>query len=562
MTNLSQLIPGKYPSEYVMGACRINSMKMKKQIILTAMLFGLLAPAAKAQFSIAVNGGYHSLKYAVKDGKNAIAPGAGIDFGYTKPFRNKHWALYVGMGANYYNTSATLNSGTSVTANQVDDMGAGFEYRVVSKQYEETQHMIGVGIPLYIQLSPGKQQKMNWYINVGPKFIFPLQVNVKASAEQLNLQGYYPDVNLLVNNEIPQHGFGTVYNWSGKSVKLLNPGLAISAGTGLRFPLKNGSHLITGLLFDYGVTDMKKQNNQALVSYNAPIASGTAANSVMATSNAGKIIPFSVCLRIGYEFGPHKKKVKAPLIDMDALGKIINPPLVDGDKDGVPDKLDDCPCVAGPVCYKGCPDTDGDGVLDKDDHCPDVKGLKKYNGCPVPDTDGDGVNDEDDKCPTIPGLAKLNGCPAKDEDNDGVPDDEDLCPKVSGSAKNHGCPEIAPELVKKVKYAADNILFQTGTATLMSSSFRGLNDVVEIMQENGGVQLKIDGHTDYTGSDSLNDALSQNRANAVKQYIVSKGIDESRMAATGYGKRKPVAPNNTPEGRRQNRRVELKLLYE
>lgn len=564
MKNFNKIFD-KNPSESKVGAYQKKSINMKKQIVIVTTLLCMLGFAATAQFSIGINGGYHGLKYDLIDGKSSIKPAVGLDFGFTKPFKNKHWALFVGMGANYYNTTAKLNSGTSVIANHVDDMGAGFEYRVVSKNYEEKQQMIGIGVPVFIQFSSGNHKKMNWYINAGPKFILPLEVNVKAKAEQLNLQGYYPDVNLLINTELPLHGFGTVYNWKSNSVKLLKPGVAVSGGTGLRFPLKNGSHLITGFTFDYGLTDLKKETAQPLVSYNAPLVSGTVANSVLATTNAGKIVPFSVALQIRYEFGPHKKKAKSVsnnVLDYAALDKIINPQLIDGDKDGVPDKSDDCPCEVGAACNKGCPDTDGDGILDKHDDCPDVKGLKKYNGCPVQDKDKDGINDDVDHCPDVPGLLKYNGCPIPDTDKDGLDDEKDKCPKTPGSVSNDGCPVIKKEVINKLNFAAQNILFETNTATLVTSSFKGLNDVVKILQDNPGIQLYIEGHTDNVGTPESNQTLSERRATAVEEYILSKGGDAGSIHTAGYGETLAVASNNTPEGRKQNRRVELKLKYD
>lgn len=85
----------------------------------------------------------------------------------------------------------------------------------------------------------------------------------------------------------------------------------------------------------------------------------------------------------------------------------------DKDQDTVPNKLDQCPELSGPIENNGCPwpETDGDGVIDKDDACPTVAGPPENNGCPWPDTDGDGILDKDDACPTVPGLPEYNGCP-------------------------------------------------------------------------------------------------------------------------------------------------------
>ncbi len=239
------------------------------------------------------------------------------------------------------------------------------------------------------------------------------------------------------------------------------------------------------------------------------------------------------------------------------------PAPVDTDGDGITDDQDKCPTVKGVAKYQGCPipDTDKDGINDEEDKCPTVKGLAKYQGCPIPDTDKDGINDEEDKCPTVPGVARYQGCPVPDTDNDGVNDEEDKCPNLAGPAENKGCPVISEEVKKKVEVAAHNILFVTGSAKLQSKSFKGLNDVVKIMQENPDMKLAIDGHTDNVGSDELNQKLSDNRAASVRTYIVSKGIDESRITSAGHGETMPIADNKTAAGRQKNRRVEMTLSY-
>lgn len=235
------------------------------------------------------------------------------------------------------------------------------------------------------------------------------------------------------------------------------------------------------------------------------------------------------------------------------------PPPADTDKDGVIDSLDACPTVPGPASLNGCPDTDGDGILDKDDACPTKPGIAKYKGCPIPDTDGDGINDEEDKCPTVAGLARYQGCPIPDTDGDGINDEEDKCPTVAGVAENFGCPKIDEAIIKKIEYAAKNVYFATGKYTLLSKSFKPLNDVVKILAEHPELKLDISGHTDNTGDATKNQALSQNRAKAVLDYLVKKGVAANRMTAAGYGQDQPVADNKTAAGRAKNRRVEIKV---
>ncbi len=252
--------------------------------------------------------------------------------------------------------------------------------------------------------------------------------------------------------------------------------------------------------------------------------------------------------------GNIRKKNEAPVVMAP-----MPPVNYDRDNDGVPDSTDRCPDVAGLASLKGCPDRDGDGIADMDDKCPDVPGFARYEGCPIPDTDKDGINDEVDKCPTVFGFARYQGCPIPDTDKDGVNDEEDKCINEPGPASNFGCPLISEEIVKKINIAAKNVFFATGSFKLLAKSFKQLDIVVEILNQNPSYKLNIDGHTDNTGKPDKNQVLSENRAGSVKEYLVSKGISDSRLASTGYGQDKPIADNKSVAGRALNRRVEMNV---
>jgi outer membrane protein OmpA-like peptidoglycan-associated protein len=142
-----------------------------------------------------------------------------------------------------------------------------------------------------------------------------------------------------------------------------------------------------------------------------------------------------------------------------------------------------------------------------------------------------------------------------------VNDEDDKCPTLPGTVANQGCPEVSQEIITRTAYAAKNIYFETGKATLLKKSYAPLNEVAKIMSDNPELKLAIDGHTDNVGSDALNQSLSERRATAVKNYLVSKGVDESRITSTGYGETKPVADNKTAAGRQKNRRVEMQPSY-
>ncbi|OQC38058.1 MAG: Outer membrane porin F precursor [Bacteroidetes bacterium ADurb.Bin041] len=227
----------------------------------------------------------------------------------------------------------------------------------------------------------------------------------------------------------------------------------------------------------------------------------------------------------------------------------------DRDGDGIPDHLDECPDVPGLAQFKGCPDRDGDGVPDHLDECPDVPGLAEFKGCP--DRDGDGIPDHLDECPDVPGLARFKGCP--DRDGDGIPDHLDECPDEFGTITNKGCPEIIQE-VEKIDFHAKHILFEISSSKIKQESFSDLDEIIAIMKKFPDSRFTIHGHTDNTGSDALNMNLSKNRAKSVKDYFISKGINASRLESDGFGKNKPIDVNDTPEGRANNRRVEIKVI--
>jgi outer membrane protein OmpA-like peptidoglycan-associated protein len=233
----------------------------------------------------------------------------------------------------------------------------------------------------------------------------------------------------------------------------------------------------------------------------------------------------------------------------------------DKDQDGIADKDDKCPEIPGTQKYSGCPvpDTDGDGLNDENDKCPNIAGLKKYDGCPIPDTDKDGINDEEDKCPEIFGIAKYDGCPPPDRDHDGVADDLDKCPDAPGSVENEGCPEIKKEIIQKVDLAASKIQFQYNVAALTPESYKVLDDVIKLLKENPELNIRVEGHTSSEGATSFNMKLSLGRANIVKKYLESRGVESNRLKAEGFGSTRLLNKDKTPAEKALNRRVELKL---
>ncbi len=225
----------------------------------------------------------------------------------------------------------------------------------------------------------------------------------------------------------------------------------------------------------------------------------------------------------------------------------------DKDFDSIPDIDDKCPEVKGKIFLYGCPDKDGDSIPDYQDSCPSIKGLRMYKGCP--DKDGDKVEDRFDKCPDVAGLPRLQGCP--DKDGDGITDKEDACPDEYGPKSNRGCPENKDSLDSQLSFRAKSIFFNTNKHDILANSYAILDEIVEIIQNNPREVFVIEGHTDVTGLEGKNLTLSKNRANAVKEYLISKGISRGSLEAEGFGMKYPIADNNSPTNRAKNRRVDI-----
>lgn len=247
----------------------------------------------------------------------------------------------------------------------------------------------------------------------------------------------------------------------------------------------------------------------------------------------------------------------------------------DRDGDSLIDPEDACPDDPGPIEHQGCPDTDGDGLHDHEDECPKLAGPKENKGCPPGDLDGDGVLDDADQCPKTPedpdGFEDEDGCPDPDNDADGIVDAEDRCPlqpeNMNGHLDGDGCPDVKLELVEVKRDTGkieirQKVYFATGKARIRERSHELLNQVATALETNPDLRVMVEGHTDSVGSSSTNLRLSQRRADAVRDYLIGRGIEPDRLTAVGFGEEKPIDTNRTKRGRENNRRVEFTILGE
>ncbi len=257
----------------------------------------------------------------------------------------------------------------------------------------------------------------------------------------------------------------------------------------------------------------------------------------------------------------------------------------DSDGDGIPNKRDADPMH--PEDYDNFedfdgvpdPDNDQDGVLDELDKEPnnpeDRDGFQDEDGVPDPDNDGDGILDAVDKMPgtdatvaagiitaeDFDGFQDDDGAPDPDNDGDGIADVDDKCPNEAETFNDYqdedGCPDTKPAVDVGQSVVLEGVNFASGSAELTANSMRILDNVAEDMLKYPDIEVEIRGYTDNTGSYQGNIKISQRRADTVKAYLVSRGVRPYRITTKGYGPENPVAPNNTREGRAQNRRIEF-----
>ena len=252
----------------------------------------------------------------------------------------------------------------------------------------------------------------------------------------------------------------------------------------------------------------------------------------------------------------------------------------DRDGDGIDDSVDQCPLFPEDVDafqdVDGCPDPDNDddGFLDEADQCPnqpeDRDQFQDDDGCPEYDNDEDGIVDEDDNCPLEKEDKDLHedndGCPEPDNDGDGIKDVDDTCPNKpetpNGFEDTDGCPDFAGVSVQAgTLVLSEKIVFSSGQVDVPANNFAGLRNMAKLIRKNPTwKKIKVNVHSDTSGTPSDLLMVTQKQANAVLQFLVTEGVEFRRLEARGFGGIRPIASNRTRKGRALNRRVEFILV--
>jgi outer membrane protein OmpA-like peptidoglycan-associated protein len=236
---------------------------------------------------------------------------------------------------------------------------------------------------------------------------------------------------------------------------------------------------------------------------------------------------------------------------------------------------------AGPPGWSGGSDADGDGVVDARDACPQLAGVAaataSRNGCPPPgyygpmasaDVDHDRIDDMVDACPGLAGETSADperhGCPRlADQDGDGLTDEVDACLLVGGppsdDPRRNGCPMARIQGDRVV--LLEPVSFESGSDRLDAGSRAALKAAAGLILSRPDLAtLRVEGHTDDQGPRELNRWLSRQRALSVVGLLEADGVVRALLDAEGYGPDRPIASNDSPEGRAANRRVELHIV--
>lgn len=259
------------------------------------------------------------------------------------------------------------------------------------------------------------------------------------------------------------------------------------------------------------------------------------------------------------------------------FGSKAPPVEQDRDRDGIIDRDDRCPDDPedkdGFKDEDGCPefDNDEDEIVDSVDQCPldpeDRDQFEDDDGCPDPDNDRDGVPDTNDKCPLdaedVDDFEDEDGCPDPDNDQDRFPDIKDLCPDepevYNGISDNDGCPDAESVRVVGDKIELDQkIHFWTNSDRIRAMSYPVLDKLGGfLLQHPEYVHVHIEGHADQRGEDALNLDLSQRRAESIKNFLIKRGLEESRLSFEGFGATRPLVQGTDEHSLFLNRRVEF-----
>lgn len=479
-----------------------------KKIILLSLLIAFCHSIFSQELLFYAGGGFSGQKYKSEHSTNNIKLGGHLGISYNYYFTDK-LGLATGLEFGLYRNKLSLENEHKYSANILDDLGETFEYRVNTTGYKESNHFTAIAIPLILQYRIEANQ--NFYINGGFKFILPQKLQVKADAEKINLSAYYQNEDLFID-DLPQHGFGVVTNWSDNLKLEQKFTVTLSLEAGMYFNIKENSRLYAGLYFDYGLTNMLKntvssEQNKPFIEY-SPTGIENAKFNDKSGANIQKanLLAFGINVKYALRF-KQKQKTESD----------IEEPEVQLVKNTTPEE-------------------------------------KQKNATKK---EPEKINTEKPKTKETTKLteqAKVKKDVSKKPDNKIVKNKE----VKTITPKENQITEDKKNKIEETELSVEGN--KSGATKLSKQSKRNLDKVVEIMKKNKNIKLKIIGHTCNIGGNEENYRVGMKRANSVANYLISKGISRNRLKTVSKGETEPLKPNTSEANRQKNRRVELEVI--
>lgn len=430
-----------------------------------ALFIGALTATTAQELTIKANGGVSTINYTSESGSGDSKFGGGLGIGYTYYFA-KSWGVTTGIDFNYYASDFTLDDNSTITSYEIDDQTSAFQYRVTPTGYKEAQHFYGVSVPLLLQYRSDTGNATGFYFGVGGKVVFPTRQKADVDVQSMQLNGYYPDLNLEID-DLPNHGFGTLTNYRGTAKNKLKTSVALSMEAGLYFKLKPTLNLYTGVYADYGITDLHKSANANIVSYSQEGIDKVTSNGVMGANNLiekSKLFAAGLQVKLGFSLNKNKKN--------------INP------QSEVVERVEE------------------EQIYEEEHVESNQKELE----------------------------------PSKEEEVDtGFTAEERITitePITFGDIDNVS---LTPYLTSR------------------------LDKIAMLLREHQEYKVSIAGHTCNLGSESLNQRIGQQRAEAVANYLENRGVSPDRMSVISQGKSDSLVPNDSSVNRKKNRRVAIRI---
>lgn len=308
----------------------MESIKKQYQMktALFAVFFIITMIIGQAQeLSVSVHGGVSGLSYKSDVGEGKQGLGGGIGLEYTHYFSG-HWGVLTGVEARYNSNTFELDDNVQFLSNEIDDRGSAFEYRVRTSGYEEDQRFYSFGIPVMLQYRGAISDKTGFYIGLGAKVLLSQKLKADAQSQIMDLRGYYPDLNLVID-DLPSHGFGALNDWEGDAEVSLKTSILLSLEGGLTFKLKENLRLYTGIYADYGLSDMQKDNTASnIVSYNPESIQSVISNGVLSHENIvekSNYLSAGVKLKLGFMLAKTKQAPTKEIMEPEEVVQTNQP---------------------------------------------------------------------------------------------------------------------------------------------------------------------------------------------------------------------------------------------